>query len=83
MASKQKGGEKNFLIEFTDVTNEERNKIVKFIKDPDDSTLADKSKNLHCMIISLFYRKNREEQYTQNMRVRVYSLFFNIIYLIY
>jgi hypothetical protein len=50
MASKQKGGEKNFLIEFMDVTNEERNKIVKFIRDPLDSNLADKSKNLHCMI---------------------------------
>jgi len=83
MASTTKGGKRNFVIEFTDVTNEEQNKIVKFIKDPEDSTLVDKSKNLHCMIISLFYRKNREEQYTQNMRVRVYSLFFNIIYLIY
>jgi len=37
-------GVNNFLIEFMDVTNEERNKIVKFIRDPLDPSLADKSK---------------------------------------
>jgi len=83
MASKMKEGEKNFLIEFMDVTNEEWNKIVKFFKDPDESTLADKSKNLHCVIISLFYRKVKEDNYNQNMRVRFKLCFFKIIYLIY
>jgi hypothetical protein len=39
-------------------------------RDPLDSNLAGKSKKLCCMIISLFYHKNREDQYTQNMRVR-------------
>jgi hypothetical protein len=67
MASKQKGGKKNFLIEFMDVTNEERNKIGKFIRDPTDFSLVDMSKNLHCIIISLFYR---EDNNSQNMRVR-------------
>jgi hypothetical protein len=71
MASKQKVGKKNFLIEFKDVTNEEGNKIVKFIKNPDYPTLVDKSKKLHCMIISLFYHKDRQDNYNQNMRVRL------------
>ena len=32
MAYNPKGGKKNFLIEFTNVTNEERNHIVRFVK---------------------------------------------------
>jgi hypothetical protein len=76
MASKTKGGKKNFLLEFLDVTNEERNKIVQFIKDPSDPTLVDKSKNLHCVVISLFYRKEGRDYYFQNVRVRLKHFFF-------
>jgi hypothetical protein len=80
---KKKGGGKNFLIEFMDVTIEEPNKIVNFFKDPDYYTLADKSKNLHCMVISLLYRKDKKDNYNQNMRVGFKLLLFKIIYLIY
>jgi hypothetical protein len=78
MASTTKGGKRNFVIEFTDVTNEEQNKIVKFIKDPEDSTLVDKSKNLHCVIISLFYCKDKQDNYNQNMRVRFQLCFLKL-----
>ena len=76
MASNPKGGKKNFLIEFTNVTKEERNNIVGFIKDPSNDDLADTSKNFHCMVISLFYRKDKSGDYIQNMRVRLKLWFF-------
>jgi hypothetical protein len=79
MASKMKERKKNFLIEFTDVTNEECNKIVKFIKDPSDPNLVDESKNLHCMIISLFDRKDKQDNYNQYMRVRFKLSFLNYL----
>jgi hypothetical protein len=78
MASKTKGGEKKFLHEFTDVSNEERNKIVRFVKDPSDHNLAEKSKNLHCLVISLFYHKDKQDNYIQNMRVRLKLCFLEI-----
>jgi hypothetical protein len=40
MAYNPKGGKKNFLILFTNVTNEEQNNIVRFIKDPSNPDLA-------------------------------------------
>ena len=71
MASNPKGGKKNFLIEVTNVTNEERNNIVRFIKDPSNPDLANTSNNFHCVVLSLFYRKDkRSGDYIQNMRVR-------------
>jgi len=78
MASKTKGGEKKFLHEFTDVSNEERNKIVRFIRYLSDHNLADKSKNLHCLVISLFYHKDKQDNYIQNMRVRLKLCFLEI-----
>ena len=75
MASKTKGGKKNFLIEFTDVSNEEQNKNIRFIRDPSHHNLADKSKNLHCVVISLFYHKDKQDNYIQNMRVRLQLCF--------
>jgi hypothetical protein len=59
-----------------DVSNEEQNKIVRFIRDLSDHDLLDKSKNLHCVVISLSYRKDKQDNYIQNMRV----LFFKKIY---
>jgi len=76
MASNPKGGKKNFLIEFTNVTKEERNNIVRFIKDPSNHDLVDTSKNFHCVVISLFYRRDKSGDYIQNMRVRLKLCFF-------
>jgi len=70
MAYKPKGGEKNFLIEFTSVTNEERNNIVRFIKELSNPDLANTSNNFHCVVLSLFFRRDRCGDYIQNMRVR-------------
>jgi hypothetical protein len=49
MASNPKGKKKNFLLEFTNVTNEERNNIVRFIRDPSNHDLANTSNNFHCV----------------------------------
>jgi len=76
MAYNPKGGKKNFLIEFTNVTNEERNNIVRFIKDPSNPDLADTSNNFHCMVLSLFYCRDKNGDYIQNMRVRFKLCFF-------
>jgi len=73
---KLKGGKKNFLLEFMDVSNEERNKIIRFIRDPSHHDLVDKSKNLHSMVIALFYHKNKQENFIQNVRVRLKLCFF-------
>ena len=78
MASNPKGGKKNFLIEFTDVSDEEQNKIIRFIRDPSDHNLANKSKNLHCVVISYFYCKVKQDNYIQNMRVRLQLCFLKI-----
>jgi hypothetical protein len=85
MASNPKGGKKNFLIEFTNVTNEEQNNIVRFIKDPSNQDLADTSKNFHCVVIYLFYRREKNGDYIQNMRVRLKLCFFekDILHLLF
>ena len=70
MAYNPKGGKKNFLIEFTSVTYEERNNIVRFIKDPSNPNFANTSNNFHCVVLSLFFRRNKSGDYIQNMRVR-------------
>ena len=70
MAYNPKGGEKNFLIEFTNVTNEERNNIVQFIKELSNPDLVDTSNNFHCVVLSLFFHRDRCGDYIQNMRVR-------------
>jgi hypothetical protein len=76
MASNPKGGKKNFLIEFTNVTNEERNNIARFINDPSNPNLANTSKNFHCVVILLFYHRDKNGDYIQNMRVRFKLCFF-------
>ena len=57
MAYNPKGGKKNFLIEFTSVTNDERNNIVRFIKDLSNPVLANTSNNFHCVVLSLFFHR--------------------------
>ena len=70
MAYNPIGGNKNFLIEFTNGTNEEQNNIVQFIKDPSNPDLANTSNNFHCVVLSLFFGRDKSGDYIQNMRVR-------------
>jgi hypothetical protein len=70
MAYNAKGGKKNFLIEFTSVTNEERNNIVRYIKDPSNPDFVNTSNNFPCVVLSLFFHRNKSGDYIQNMRVR-------------
>ena len=73
MASKTKGGKKNLLLDFTDSFD--------LLRLPSDHNLVDKSKNLHCVVIALFYRKDKQDNYIQNMRVGL-KLFFLKIYIL-
>ncbi len=61
---------------FTNVTNEERNNVVRFIKDPSNPALANTSNNFHCVVLSLFFRRDQSGDYIQNMRVRILLWFF-------
>ena len=82
MASNPKGGKKNFLIEFTNVTNEERNNIVRFIKDPSDPDLADSSNNFHCVV--LIHPKHEGKIKTLVLRkkcIYITNFFFFILFL--
>jgi hypothetical protein len=45
---------------FTNVTNEERNDVVRFMKDPTNLDLAITSKNFHCVVLSLFFRRDKK-----------------------
>jgi hypothetical protein len=66
---------KNFLLEFTDVTEAETNGIIKHIRDPHDKEQANTNNNFHCMVISLFYRKKKDNSFSQNMRVSIFQKF--------
>jgi hypothetical protein len=45
---------KNFLLEFSDVTEAETNGIIKLIRDPHDKEQGNSNNNFHCMVLSLF-----------------------------
>jgi hypothetical protein len=66
---------KNFLIEFSDVTEAETNGIIKLIRDPHDKEQANSNNNFHCMVLSLFYCKKKDNSFSQNMRVSIFKMF--------
>jgi hypothetical protein len=48
---------KKILLEFTDVTEYERNTIVKYRRDPENKDLPNRYNNFHCVVISLFFHE--------------------------
>jgi len=42
---------KNFLLEFSDVTEAETNGIIKLIRDPEDKEQANSNNNFHCVVL--------------------------------
>jgi len=53
---------KNWLVELADITENERDFFLKFIRQT-------KSVGLEFAVVSIFYRKNRDERFMMNMRV--------------
>jgi hypothetical protein len=50
----------NWLIELTNITNQERDDSILFIKDPLNHENIDQDNGLVCAAVSLLYRKTRE-----------------------
>jgi len=72
---------KNFLLEFTDVTEAETNGIIKHVRDPHDRDQANSNNNFHAMVLALFYCKKKDISFTQNMRVSIFQMFLYLLYI--
>jgi hypothetical protein len=48
---------KNFLLEFTDVTEVKTKAIINHIRDPHHRDQANTNNNFHAVVLALFYRK--------------------------
>ena len=62
---------KNWLIEFTDVSENEVKSILKVIRSPTDKDDINHSNDFVCVVISLFYRKTKDNNLLTNMQVSV------------
>jgi hypothetical protein len=72
---------KNFLLEFSDVTEAETNGIIKLIRDPHDKEQANVNNNFHCAVLSLFYRKKKDNSFSQNMMVSIFQMFPYLLFI--
>jgi len=72
---------KNFLLEFTDVTEAETSGIIKHVRDPHDREQANSNNNFHAMVLALFYRKKKDNSFTQNMRVIFFQMFLYLLFI--
>jgi len=70
---------KNFLLEFTDVTDVETKAIVNHIRDPEHKDQANTNNNFHAIVLALFYRKNKDKSFSQNMRVSILQMFLYLL----
>jgi hypothetical protein len=51
-----------------DITKNEQNQMIKYIRDPGDHNQPNRNNNFNCVVISLFFHK-KGDLFTQNMRV--------------
>jgi hypothetical protein len=70
---------KNWLVELADITENERDFFLKFIRDHDGKKQT-KSVGLEFAVVSIFYRKNRNNRYMMNMRVSFVFIIMIIIH---
>jgi hypothetical protein len=59
---------KNWLVELADITEKERDSFLKFVRDHDGKK-PNKPVSLEFAVVSIFYRRNKSNRYTMNMRV--------------
>ena len=62
---------KNWLIEFTNISDNEVKSILKVVRSPTDKDEINHGNDFVCAVISLFYRKTKENIFLTNMRVSV------------
>ncbi len=75
---------KNFLLEFTDITEAEASGIIKLVRHPNIKDQANTNNNFHAAVLAFFYRKRKSERdnFSQNMRVSISKMFHDFYYLI-
>jgi hypothetical protein len=66
---------KNFLLEFTDVTQDKTKAIINHIRHPHHKDQANTNNNFHAMVLALSYHKKKDNSFTQNMRVSIFKMF--------
>jgi hypothetical protein len=70
---------KNFLLEFTDVTNVKTKAIINHIRDPEHKDQANTNNNFHAVALALFYCKNKDKSFSTNMRVSILQVFLYLL----
>jgi hypothetical protein len=60
---------KNWLVELADISVNERDFFLKFIR-------KTKSVGLEFAVVSIFYRKNRDDRFMMNMRVNFVFFYY-------
>jgi len=70
---------KNFLLEFTDVTNIKTKAIIDHIKDPEHKDQANTNNNFHAVVLALFYCKKKDKSFSLNMRVSILQMFLYLL----
>jgi hypothetical protein len=70
---------KNFLLEFTDVTDVKTKAIINHIRDPEHKDQANTNNNFHAVVLALFYRKNKDKSFSTNMRVSILQVFLYLL----
>jgi hypothetical protein len=66
---------KNWLVELSDLTEQERDDFLKLVSDENDGKKPNIAMGLEFAVVSIFYRRNRQNHLMTNMRV---SHCFNI-----
>jgi hypothetical protein len=59
---------KNWLVESTDLTEDERDDFLKFVCEHDGKKQS-KALSLEFAVVSIFYQRNKHNRYMMNMRV--------------
>jgi hypothetical protein len=74
---------KNFLLEFTDITEAEASGIIKLVRHPNHKDQANTNNNFHATVLAFFYRKRKDENdsFSQNMRVSIFKMFLYFLLL--
>ncbi len=72
---------KNYLLEFTDVTEAETSGIIEHVRDPHDREQANSNNNFHTMVLASFYHKKKDNSFTQNMRVSILQMFLYLLFI--
>jgi hypothetical protein len=72
---------KNFLLEFTDVTQDKTKAIINHIRYPHHKDQANTNNNFHAMVLAFFYPKEKDDSdsFSQNMRVSIFKMFLYLL----